>query len=122
MILELVNTWMLSHEYILSLTAVLFKPELSPFTLVLPWMPKSNVRVRLRQLQEKPQTYDGKLHNLSNRWVSALPICETRDLLLLVKLGQIAIGLEYVHLEGIVHGDLRGVSKVISHYVSVVAY
>ncbi|KAI0088689.1 kinase-like domain-containing protein [Irpex rosettiformis] len=102
MILELVNTWMLAHPYILSLKAVHFDPELSPFILVLPWMPNSNVRVRLQHYVDGRQAFTGKLHNLSNRWI-----------------GQIACGLEYVHTEGIVHGDVRGVNILVDQSDSI---
>ena len=72
MILELVNTWMLAHRHVLSLKAVYFDAALSPLILVFPWMSNSNVRMRLRDYLEGRQLYNGKLHNLSNRWVSYL--------------------------------------------------
>ena len=32
---------------------------------------------------------------------------------------EVAIGIQYIHAEGIIHGDIRGVSIDISHVVNL---
>ncbi|KAI0698123.1 kinase-like domain-containing protein [Cytidiella melzeri] len=91
--LELVSAWTLKHKHVLPLLGVSY--DFGPLTLVSPWMANDSVIKRLQDLQHT-RRYSGALYKISQRWI-----------------GEIADGIDYVHREGIVHGDLRGVNILV---------
>lgn len=80
---------LLSHDHVvpfLGTDTVVFSPSLS---LILPWMVNGNCMDFLEELKVIDQR-DG-LQDLVHKWIY-----------------QVALGLEYLHSEDVVHGDLRG--------------
>ena len=80
--------------------------------MVMPWMRNGNIRdlvVReiktLAAIQASLQGMQASVHN----WVSVFIGSTLHYHTWVTQLGHICSGLEYLHSEGIVHGDLRGV-------------
>lgn len=88
----------LSHPNIVPLLGV--APELFPLCMVSQWMPQGNIRT---YAQDKPVATKLQLVSCIGKPL-ALPT-------VLFQLKDILSGLEYLHCQPIVHGDLKGVRR-----------
>ena len=76
--------------------------------MVLPWYQNGSLRDYLRSLRKRKRSTDQSLIKVINNWVShLLPIRFLALIFFALQLYQSALGLEYLHHEGIVHGDLH---------------
>ncbi|TCD65736.1 hypothetical protein EIP91_002265 [Steccherinum ochraceum] len=87
----------LKHRHVLSLIGVTAEISEIP-CIVLPWMRPGNIRIRLEQ---KGWTAAGYVEHV-NRWIH-----------------EAALGLEYLHNEGIIHADIHAGNILIDDYDQV---
>lgn len=111
--LEIVYTWTLSHPHILPLLGITTK--FASIALVSPWMPNGTVSDCFQELRQQSNSKLA-LVNICNSWVSIVIIRHIRTgCLTLLQIMHVASGLAYLHEEGVVHGDLRGVRPSVEY-------
>ncbi|TCD64855.1 hypothetical protein EIP91_003559 [Steccherinum ochraceum] len=86
----------LIHEHIVPFLGVTEEVFHRMFCMVIPWMDHGSLRRYAKSMMEGGQHSDRELAIMVNNW-----------------LYQSALGLEYLHSEGIVHGDLHGENILI---------
>ncbi|THH29984.1 hypothetical protein EUX98_g4198 [Antrodiella citrinella] len=86
----------LSHKHVLPLLGIDDKLFKQSFCMVLPWMEHGNIRHTMDDIRKNGTHTSLALFSRVEGWIN-----------------EIALGLMYLHEEGIVHGDLRGANILI---------
>lgn len=102
--------WNLSHPFVLFLIGVDMEAFLKHNILlpITPWMNKGNILEAIDSLIAKEKPVVHILITICT-WVRYLSYILRKTILNVGQLNHIMLGLAYIHSEGIVHGDLRGV-------------
>lgn len=97
------------HEHIIPFLGVSEDVFLGTICMVLPWMDSGSLRHYLDAQRSKGLLHDDEFVVAVNTWVSPshLTSCLLHELTLTFQLYHTMLGLEYLHEEGIVHGDLH---------------
>jgi len=86
----------LSHKHVLPFLGIDDKLFKKTFCMILPWMEHGNIRHTIDTIKADSGYTPRALFSRVREWIA-----------------EIALGLKYLHEEGIVHGDLRGANILI---------
>lgn len=111
----------LDHEHILEFLGVsdIFEDTVC---MVIPWMENGNLREYMVSQRKQGNLRDEKFVAAVDQWVSrsSMVLCYSRRSKLRVcQVYEVALGLEYLHSEGVVHGDLHGGNILVKETGSI---
>ena len=78
-------------------------PDIAELCVVSPWMPDGNLLQYLNKYTGAPRVFIVSVHDICD---SEFPKFNTHKMLGIVD------GLSYLHFNDVVHGDLKGVSRI----------